>query len=198
MTTQKLLDRLLTQIQGLTELYREVADELPNLRIVVDNTCKEKFKNGCKIIQFPRLKEEGENTGNKNTMQKPAIRLTKKEFKKLPKELQNKITINLTFPVRQKPNGVYEVRYRAHGFNVAVSSKDKSKLKPKFIAALCQGVPAELHAPVTERSLPKFTDICDVGLNFDDRRLKRRRIIITFNFSARIFFRGFQNVSLPA
>ena len=116
-------------------------------------------------------------------MQKPAIKLTPKEFKKLPKELQNKITINLTFPVRQKPNGVYEVRYRAHGFNIAVSSKDESKLKPKFIAALCQGVPAELHAPATERSLPRFADVCE-------RWLELRRPTIktpTYNYYVQLF-----------
>ncbi len=71
----------------------------------------------------------------------------------MPKELQNKITINLTFPVRQKPNGVYEVRYRAHGYNIAVSSKDESKLKPKFIAALINSEPKEKAAqPNTEQA----------------------------------------------
>ncbi len=69
----------------------------------------------------------------------------------MPIELQNKITIELTFPVRQKPNGVYEVRYRANGFNVGVSSKDFDELKPKFIAALrnsVQSVPKEPPVPV--------------------------------------------------
>ena len=97
------------------------------------------------MLTFPGAKEE-EN--NNVTMQKSAIRLTKKEVMTLPPELKDKITIELTFPVRQKPNGVYEVRYRAHGFDVAASSKDFDELKPKFIAALRKSVPKEPPAPV--------------------------------------------------
>lgn len=89
---------------------------------------------------------------NNATMQKSAIRLTNKEINKLPKDLKDKITINLTFNVRQKPNGVYEVRYRANGYNVAVSSSDFEKLKPKFIEALKHGKPRELPAPVVKIS----------------------------------------------
>ena len=65
----------------------------------------------------------------------------------MPNELQDKITIKLTFPVRQKPNGVYEVRYRAHGFNVWASSKDFDELKPKFILALINSVSKKPPAP---------------------------------------------------
>lgn len=38
MTTKQLLDRLSGFIGELTEFYGELAAELPNLRIVVDNT----------------------------------------------------------------------------------------------------------------------------------------------------------------
>lgn len=68
----------------------------------------------------------------------------------MPIELKDKITIQLTFPVRQKPNGVYEVRYRAHGYNIAVSSKDKRKLKPKFIAALKSCCPKQKEPQTQE------------------------------------------------
>jgi len=78
----------------------------------------------------------------------------------LPKELQDKITIELTFPVRQKPNGVFEVRYRAHGYNVAASSKDENKLKAKFIEALRNSSPRELPAPaVAVQSAAKFETV---------------------------------------
>ena len=78
----------------------------------------------------------------------------------MPKELQDKITIELTFPVRQKPNGVFEVRYRAHGYNVAASSKDENKLKAKFIEALRNSSPRELPAPaVAVQSAAKFETV---------------------------------------
>jgi len=101
-------------------------------------------KNAPKVLYFPGAKEAEHNNA---TMQKSAIRLTKKEVKTLPNELQDKITIELTFPVRQKPNGVFEVRYRAHGFNVGASSLDFDELKPKFIEALRRSVPKEPPAP---------------------------------------------------
>lgn len=73
----------------------------------------------------------------------------------MPIDLRDKITIQLTFPVRQKANGVYEVRYRAHGYNIAVSSKDERKLKPKFIAALKSCCPKQeepqAREPAAER-----------------------------------------------
>ncbi len=109
------------------------------------------------MLIFPGAKEE-EN--NNVTMQKSAIRLTKKEIKNLPIELQNKITIELTFPVRQKPNGVYEVRYRANGFNVGVSSKDFDELKPKFIAALRNSAPSvPKEPPVPVQNVGQFATV---------------------------------------
>lgn len=38
MTTQQMLDRILSFIQELTAFYGELSQELPNLRVVVDNT----------------------------------------------------------------------------------------------------------------------------------------------------------------
>ncbi|MDE7439985.1 MAG: hypothetical protein K2N23_05725 [Clostridia bacterium] len=38
MTTQQIMDRLLSFIQELTAFYSELSQELPNLRVVVDNT----------------------------------------------------------------------------------------------------------------------------------------------------------------
>lgn len=54
----------------------------------------------------------------------------------MAEEFQKVITIKVPIYVRQKPNGVYEARYRAHGYNISVSSTDYDKLKPKFIEAL--------------------------------------------------------------
>lgn len=78
----------------------------------------------------------------------------------MPKELQDKITIELMFPVRLKPNGVYEVRYRANGYNVAASAVDFDELKPRFIAALRKSAPRELPAPgVAVQSAAKFETV---------------------------------------
>lgn len=38
MTTKETMDRVLHFIQELTQFYGELSQELPNLRIVVDNT----------------------------------------------------------------------------------------------------------------------------------------------------------------
>ena len=54
----------------------------------------------------------------------------------MPTEFQKIITVKFPLHVRQKPTGVYEARFRAHGYNISVSSVDESKLKPKFIEAL--------------------------------------------------------------
>ena len=38
MTTKQIMDRIVDFIQDLTAFHAELANELPNLRIVVDNT----------------------------------------------------------------------------------------------------------------------------------------------------------------
>ena len=38
MTTKEVMDRVLNFIQDLTAFYAELSEELPNLRVVVDNT----------------------------------------------------------------------------------------------------------------------------------------------------------------
>lgn len=38
MTTEQILDRLAGIIRDITEFYGELSQELPNLRVVVDNT----------------------------------------------------------------------------------------------------------------------------------------------------------------
>lgn len=102
----------------------------------------------------------------------------------MPKELQDKITIELTFPVRQKPNGVYEVRYRAHGYNIAVSSKDESKLKPKFIAALCESSPREFPSPFSKpQGSSRFIDVCEHWLELRKPTIKAT----TYNYYVQLF-----------
>lgn len=68
----------------------------------------------------------------------------------MPEEFKKIITIKLPIYVRQKANGVYEARFRAHGYNISVSSVDYDELKPKFLLKLANYTPpqiAELPAP---------------------------------------------------
>lgn len=80
-----------------------------------------------------------------------ALKFTKKEISSMPQEYQNYITVDVKIPVRQKPNGVYEARYRAHGLNICVSSKERSKLKTKFLSKLMEAAHAGDLAPTADR-----------------------------------------------
>lgn len=73
----------------------------------------------------------------------------------MPEEFQKVITIKLPIYVRQKANGVFEARFRAHGYNICVSSVDYDELKPKFLLKLANYTPPQpVEAlPVPARSL---------------------------------------------
>ena len=105
----------------------------------------------------------------------------------MPEEFQKVITIELKLPVRQKPNGVYEVRYRKQGYNIEVSSKDYDLLKPKFLNRLLtyrEPQPREpLFVPAVVQSAPRFVDVCE-------RWLELRRPTIkpaTFGYYVQLF-----------
>lgn len=68
----------------------------------------------------------------------------------MPEEFQKVITIKLPIYVRQKANGVYEARFRAHGYNISVSSVDYDELKPKFILKLANYTPPQIEAAIVE------------------------------------------------
>lgn len=61
----------------------------------------------------------------------------------MPEEFQKVITIKLPIYVRQKANGVYEARFRAHGYNICVSAVDYDELKPKFLIKLANYMPPQ-------------------------------------------------------
>lgn len=100
----------------------------------------------------------------------------------MPKEIQNLITIELPVPVRQKPNGVYEARLRKYGLNVAVSSKDYGKLKPKFLAALTSCKLPTSQGEVTEPAEPAGAPLFEtVALRwFELKRPTIKQNTITF------------------
>lgn len=86
------------------------------------------------MIPFPNGKEEEEE--NKITALKSALRFTKKEIETMSADIKKYITIKVDIPVRQKPSGVYEARYRAHGLNLYAASVDFDKLREKFLNVL--------------------------------------------------------------
>ena len=69
----------------------------------------------------------------------------------MPQKYQNYITVDMKISVRQKPNGVYEARYRAHGLNICVAAKEHSKLKSKFLSKLVETASAGELAPKADR-----------------------------------------------
>lgn len=125
---------------------------------------------------------------NNATMQKSAIYFTRKEIKQMPTEFQKIITVELPLHVRQKTNGVYEARFRAHGYNIAVSSKDFAKLKPKFLAKLAehpQPAAAEvkaLPAPMGETGA-KFFRVAERWLELKKPTIKPN----TYKFYVQLF-----------
>ncbi len=101
-------------------------------------------------------REKGGRTATKQYIcSKIDFLFNKKEILKLPEEFQKVITIKLPIYVRQKANGVYEARFRAHGYNISVSSVNYDELKPKFILKLANYTPPQIveSQSVTKRSL---------------------------------------------
>lgn len=120
-------------------------------------------------------------------MQIPALHFTKREVKQLPEKFQKLITINLPVRVRQKPNGVYEARFRAHGYNICVSSVEYDMLKPKFLLALINQSSKRPHEEEKQKSEPnKRPQFCAVA----NRWLELKRPTIktdTYNYYEQLF-----------
>ena len=95
----------------------------------------------------------------------------------MPEEFQKIITVKFPLHVRQKPTGVYEARFRAHGYNISVSSVDESKLKPKFIEALKsysrkQSEPQPQELPEEQTKSPLFNDVAGQWLELREPTIK--------------------------
>lgn len=100
------------------------------------------------------MKKEEEKQRNNIALKSPFY-FTKKEILKMPEEFQKVITIKIPIYVRQKPNGVYEARYRAHGYNICVSSVEYDELKAKFLIKLANYTPPK-NAPQPAEELPEL------------------------------------------
>lgn len=102
----------------------------------------------------------------------------------MPIKFQKIITIKLPLHVRQKANGVYEARFRSHGYNISVSSKNYEELKPKFIAKL------ENHEPTTQQRIslsavknPTFGSVAARWLELRRPTIKQT----TYNYYIQLF-----------
>ena len=118
------------------------------------------------------LKEDQEQ--DNSTALKPALHFTKKEIETLPEELKNFITVEIKIPVRHKPNGVYEARYRAHGLNLYAASADYKNLKAKFLKALLDYKPKspEPEQQLTTSTAHEFAEVCRRWLDLKRAAIK--------------------------
>ena len=145
----------LQHVKAIAEQMFSLSSEL--LRLVdMDETERRLFleevkKNAAgKVLYFPGVKKEDERQQNNTFALKSTFYFTKKEISRMPEEFQKVITIKLPIYVRQKANGVYEARFRAHGYNISVSSVDYDELKPKFILKLANYTPPQIEAAIVE------------------------------------------------
>lgn len=111
------------------------------------------------------------------------LKFTKKEILQMPKELQKYITIKLDIPVRQKPNGVYEARFRAHGFNICTSSTDFDKLKPQLPNKFLHYTPPALPKQAKSTAPPLFSEIAEKWLELKRAEIKKT----SYKFYAQLF-----------
>lgn len=139
-------------------------------------------------MQFPGVLKK-ENRENNEVMLKSALYFTKKEIMQMPEDFQKIITIKIPLHVRLKPNGVYEARFRSHGYNIAVSSKNYSLLKPKFMAALAsqnksEAEPKPSMQPATRPDARLlFSDIAHRWLELKKPTIKQR----TYDYYVQLF-----------
>lgn len=106
----------------------------------------------------------------------------------MPEEFQKIFNINFPIRVRKKPNGVYEARFRAHGYNICVSSTDYDLLKPKFIIALRDrieetGKPPELAVTELPCDRVRFNDVANRWLELKRPTIKAN----TYKFYVQLF-----------
>ncbi len=139
------------------------------------------------MIAFPSERREEEKQENSNTL-KTGLRFTKKEIKLLPVELRKYITVEIIIPVRQKPNGVYEARYRAHGINIYAAAADFDQLQPRFYKAMLNYAPrvAALDTQKEQdqaRELPPFNAVCARWLELKAPTIKAT----TYKFYVQLF-----------
>ena len=108
-------------------------------------------------MHFPCAVKETDQKKN-NVVLDSALYFTKKEIMQMPINFQKIITVKIPLHVRQKANGVYEARFRSGGYNISVSSKKYSQLKPKFMAALASFQTPRAECGVAEQETVAQTD----------------------------------------
>lgn len=86
-------------------------------------------------------KEDSEKAKQEQDSNKILLKLPKKEISKIPMRFRKELRINdYIVRCRRRQSGKktvnYEIRYRKHGLNIAVSSNDMDKAIEKFVQAL--------------------------------------------------------------
>ena len=130
-----------SDLQKLLELLKELPDAQKR-----DDCVRLMLKTASDSITYDTLKSllaTGISDDTKQEQDKNGILLkfTEKEISKIPMRFRKEFLINdRLVKCRRRESGKrttnYEIRYRKHGYNIAVSSNDLEKAKIKFIAAL--------------------------------------------------------------
>lgn len=138
------------------------------------------LKTASESITFERLKALLE-TGKEEVKQDKKgllLKLTDKEISKIPMRFRKDFLINdRLVRCRRRVSGRkttnYEIRYRKHGFNIAVSSNDIEEAKKKFIQALQSADKGEQKPTVP-------TTFCEFAEYYFNNYIKRKVAKLTF------------------
>lgn len=124
------------KLEELLQLLKDIPDSGKRDRIL--QLC---LNTAADSIDENVLQELIGNDDNQSKNQTVFLKFTNKELSKMPIRFRKELIINdRLVRCRKRISGRktinYEIRYRRHGYNIAVSSNDLEKAKDKFIEAL--------------------------------------------------------------
>lgn len=162
-------------LEQLLQLLKDIPDSHKR-----DECVRLMLKTASDSITFERLKALLE-TGKKEVKQDEKgllLKLTDKEISKIPMRFRKEFLINdRLVRCRRRVSGRktinYEIRYRKHGFNIAVSSNDIEEAKKKFIQALQAADKGEQKPTVS-------TTFCEFAEYYFNNYRKRKVAKLTF------------------
>lgn len=128
------------ELQKLLEILKEVPDSEKR-----DEAVRLMLQTASDSITYDTLQSLLADGNSQNNKQEDRcgilLKFTEKEISKIPMRFRKEFLINdRLVRCRRRASGKkttnYEIRYRKHGFNIAVSSNDIEEAKRKFIHAL--------------------------------------------------------------
>ncbi len=165
--------------------YKDLEQLLQLLKDIPDSTKRDEcirliLKTASESITFERLKALLE-TGKEEVKQDKKgllLKLTDKEISKIPMRFRKEFLVNdRLVRCRRRISGRkttnYEIRYRKHGLNIAVSSNDIEEAKKKFIQALQAADKGEQKPTVP-------TTFCEFAEYYYNNYRKRKVAKLTF------------------